>query len=373
LPVASRSKVAAAALLALLAYGGVLASLLHKHDGDISLMVVAGGGGVDASKTPPGLTVDPNSGGYDGMMFYRLALDPFTSVQTAYGVKLDAPAYRQQRILYPLIVWALSLGNAEWVPALLVIVNLIAIAVMAFAAGAIAQQYGLDPLWGVLVPLFPGFLITFSRDTSEIVACAFAVCAMWAYGASRWKTCALLFCCAVLTRETWLLVPIAIGIVWLHKRAVPAYVFVAPGAVYVLWQAILRARWETTPLAAGAPDRTLPFAGYLGVLADSSARRSVLDRLHFAECIFLALLVVFVLVAWRQSRARAEWRFAWVGYLALAAMLGRDIWTEHFAFMRVLGDFSTMTLLIILGANRVARWSTCAIVLSLWSYVARHI
>ncbi|HEX8618111.1 MAG TPA: hypothetical protein VF911_11045 [Thermoanaerobaculia bacterium] len=366
-------RAAAASLIALLAYCGVLALLMRKHGGDISLMVVAGGGGVDATKTPRGLTVDPNSGGYDGMMFYRLALDPFTRVQTAYGVTLDAPAYRQQRILYPLIVWMLSLGNAEWVPSLLVVVNLIAIAVMAFAAAAIARQYGLDPLWGALVPLFPGFLITFSRDTSEIVACAFAVCAIWAYGASRWATCTVLFCCAVLTRETWLLVPVAIGIVWLRRRAVPPYVFIAPGALYVLWQAILGARWDVTPLAAGAPDRILPFAGYFGVLADSSARRSVLDRLHFAECIFLALLVLIVLVIWRRSAARAEWRFAWLGYLALAAMLGRDIWTEHFGFMRVLGDFSAMTLLIILGANRTARWSTCAIVVSLWLYVARHI
>src|SRR5688572_29197574 len=64
-------RLAATALIALLAYGGVLVSLLRKHDGDISLMVIAGGGLVDPSKTPPGLTVDPSVGGYDGMMFYR--------------------------------------------------------------------------------------------------------------------------------------------------------------------------------------------------------------------------------------------------------------------------------------------------------------
>ena len=365
-------RLAATALIALIAYGGVLASLLRKHDGDISLMVVAGGGGVDPSKTPPGLTVT-NSGGYDGMMFYRLALEPFTRVQTKYGVTLDEPSYRQQRILYPVIVWMLSLGNHEWVPLLMVVVHLLAIGAMALGAGGIVRQYGIDPLWGLLVPLYPGFLISFSRDTAEIVAAAFAVGALWAFGASRWKPCTLLLCCAVLTREMWLLVAVAIGLVWLRRRAVPAYIFIAPGALYVTWQLVLSSWWNRMPLAAGTPDRTAPFAGYIHVLADSMSRRTVLDRTHFAECIFLALLLVTVIVVWRQSQARAEWRFAWLGYLTLAGMLGRDIWLEHYGFMRIICDFYVLAIVLILGARSPARWTTCAMVVGLWLYVAKHI
>ncbi len=372
MPVTSRSRLAATALIALLAYGGVLASLLRKHGGDVSLMVIAGGGLVDPSKTPPGLTVDPKSG-YDGMMFYRLALDPFTRVQTAYGITLDEPSYRQQRILYPLLVWMLSLGNPEWVPWLMVAVNLLAIACMALGAGGITRQYGIEPLWGLLVPLYPGFLISFSRDTAEIVAAAFAVCALWAFGASRWKTFTLLLCCAVLTREMWLLVAIAIGIVWLRRRAVPVYTFVVPGALYVAWQVVLSLWWNRTPLAAGTPDGIIPFAGYISVLADSMSRRTVLDRTHFAECIFLALLLLTVILTWWQSRARAEWRFAWLGYLALAGMLGRDIWLEHYGFMRIICDFYVLTIVLILGARRPARWTTCAMVVGLWVYVAKHL
>jgi len=366
-------RLAAAALIALLAYGGVLAVLLRKHEGDVSLMVIAGGGLVDPSQTPPGLTVDPKSGGYDGMMFYRLALEPFTRVRTAYGITLDEPSYRQQRILYPVIVWMLSLGNAEWVPWLMVVVNLLAIGFMALGAGGIARQYGIAPLWGVLVPLYPGFLISFSRDTAEIVAAAFAVCALWAFGASRWKTYTLLLCCAVLTREMWLLVAIAIGVVWLWRRAAPVYTFIAPGLLYMVWQLVLSSWWDRMPLAAGTPDGIVPFAGYIGVFADSMARRTVLDRTHFAECIFLALLLVTVIVVWRQSKARAEWRFAWLGYLALAGMLGRDIWLEHFGFMRIICDFYVLTIVLILGARSPARWTTCAMVVGLWLYIAKHL
>src|SRR5713226_6570903 len=114
------------AVAVVICYTALFVPLLQTRRGDVSRFVIAGGANVDASKVPPGLTVIPNIGGYDGVWFYRLALDPFTTAQTAYGIRLDNPSYRQQRIGYPLIVWLLSLGRAAWVPALLVAVNVIA-------------------------------------------------------------------------------------------------------------------------------------------------------------------------------------------------------------------------------------------------------
>lgn len=131
----------AAALIAL-CYTGLFLPLLARRGRDISRFVIAGGANVDASKLPSGLTVIPNIGGYDGLTFYRLALDPFTSAGTAYGITLDNPAYRQGRIAYPMIVWMLSLGHVRWVPALLVIVNLIAAAAMAGFGGAFGKRFG---------------------------------------------------------------------------------------------------------------------------------------------------------------------------------------------------------------------------------------
>src|SRR2546430_8010719 len=100
--------------------------LLNARGGDVSLFVIAGGHNVNASKVPPGLTVIPNVGGYDGIWFYRLAINPFTRAQAAHGIRIDNPPYRQQRVMYPLIVWLLSLGRVTWIPWLLVIVNILA-------------------------------------------------------------------------------------------------------------------------------------------------------------------------------------------------------------------------------------------------------
>src|ERR1019366_1157154 len=141
---------------------------------------------------PADLTVIPNIGGYDGITFYRFALDPFTASRTEFGITLDTPPYRNQRIAYPFIVWLLSLGHARWVPALLVIVNIAAAAAMAAFGGAFARRLGYHALWGVIVPLYPGFLLTLSRDLAEIVASMFAMGAIWAISARRNFTAAIL-------------------------------------------------------------------------------------------------------------------------------------------------------------------------------------
>lgn len=366
-------KLAATALLALLAYGGVFASLMKTNGGDVSRLVLAGGGGVDPSQVPPGLTVIPNIGGYDGMMFYRLAVDPFTRVQIAHGIKLDEPSYRHQRILYPLMLWALSLGNPERIPPLMPILNLLGIAVMAAGAGALAMRYGLSPFWGLVFPLFPGFIVSLSRDTSEIVAWAFASWGMWAFAAQRWRLCTLLLCCAMLTRETTLILAIGIGAIWLFRRNVPFWTFAIPGALYAAWQAFLGWWWQKIPFLAGTPDRTVPFSGYIETFAASASRRTVMDRIQFMECIFWPLLVVIVIAVWRRSRAHVEWRAAWLGTLILAALLAHDVWGEHYAYMRALTELFACSVAIIFGAGRGVRWTVATVVAVLWWQVAKHV
>lgn len=51
------------------------------------------------------------------------------------GVSLDHPSYRQQRILYPLSVYVVSLGQAAWVPSALILVNLAGLAVLGGLGG----------------------------------------------------------------------------------------------------------------------------------------------------------------------------------------------------------------------------------------------
>ena len=367
------------AIIIAICYVTFFVLLLRARGGDVSLFVIAGGVNVDASKVPAGLTVIPNIGGYDGIWFYRLAINPFTSVQAAHGIRIDNPPYRQQRVMYPLIVWLLSLGHVTWIPWLLVIVNIIAAAVMAGFAGAFAKRFGLNALWGVLVPLYPGFVLTFSRDLAEIVTAAFAMGAIWAIASRRNLAAGLLLTAAVLTREPTLLLAFALAAAWLierllhRERRIGAITFSLPIAVYAIWQFFLAMRWGVSPLRAGAPARALPFVEFARFLAAASFRRNHQERLYFLESLFLAAIVIVIVLIWRRSRAALEWRLAWLGYLAIFSILPHTIWIEDYGFLRIFADLFLVSAALIIPSNAPARWFTLLISADLWYYLAKHI
>jgi hypothetical protein len=367
------------AIVVAVCYTTLFVTLLHRREEDVSRFVIAGGSDVDAARVPDGLTVLPNIGGYDGIFFYRLALDPFTRVPEANGIRLDNPAYRQQRIAYPFLVWVFSLGQVRWVPWLLVFVNIAAAAAMGGFGAAFARRMGVHALWGVIVPCYPGFVLTFSRDLAEIVAAAFAVGAVWALTARRDITAVLLLTGAILTREPALLLAFALAAAWLiakllrREQHVAPVVFILPIVVYVLWQILLTARWGISPLQSGAPAMTRPFVEFARFFAASAVRRTHQVRLYFTECLFLVSVVATAVLVWRRTRAPLEWRFAWLGYLALASVLPRTIWLEDFGFLRIFADLFVVSAVLIIASTRTARWFTLLTTASLWYYVAKDI
>jgi hypothetical protein len=369
----------APALLIAIAYTVFSLLLLHARHNDVSLFVIAGGVNVDARKVPPDLTVIPNIGGYDGITFYRLALDPFTAARTEFGITLDNPPYRNQRIAYPFIVWLFSLGHARWVPALLVIVNIAAAAAMAAFGGAFSRRLGYHALWGVIVPLYPGFLLTLSRDLAEIVASMFAMGAIWAISARRNVTAAILLTCAALTREPTLLLAFALAGAWLierllrRERRVAAVVFLTPVIVDVLWQVFLTIRWGVSPLRSGAPATALPFVEFARFFAASAARRTQEQRINFLECLFLAAVMMAVVWIWRRTRAPIEWRLAWLGYLALAAILPHTIWMEDYGFLRIFADLFLVSAVMIIASASSMRWLTLIAAGGLWYHLAKYL
>jgi len=112
---------------------------LEKSRYDPSYFVTAGDLFVDPTVAPDRLRILRNSAGYDGQFYYRLAITPFTSKQTDFGIKIDAPAYRQQRIVYPLLAWLFSLGQPSIVPLSLILVNCLALCLITWLGTKYAQ------------------------------------------------------------------------------------------------------------------------------------------------------------------------------------------------------------------------------------------
>jgi hypothetical protein len=363
------SPLASATVTAVLALVFVL-GVWNTRDRDVTRFIVAGANAVDRTRLPAGIALVPDSVGYDGTAFYRLALDPFTSSVTDFGIPLDMPAYRQQRILYPLLVWALSLGRPAAIPTMLVVVNVLALVALGFLGALLAQHLGRHALWGLLFPLYPGFLYSVSRDLCEPLACAFALAAMVCIASKRPRLGVTFLCCAVLTRETFLLLAVAYAVTYVRSRR--TFVFLAPPVGYAVWQLVLAWNWGVSPLRAGAHHiaPAIPFADYWNVLVSASSFRR-LDRLHFSEGLYLGSAAIAAATAWR--RGALAWRLAWLANLVLASTLLHNVWAEDVSYMRVLSDFYLFSAAVVISAGAVQRWALGGATAVLWYYLATHL
>ncbi len=348
----------AAAAVSLLFAVVVVGVRVLADGGDVSRLVRASPPFADASRVPPGLTVADD--GYDGMFYYRLALDPFTTERTADGITLDLPAYRQQRIAYPLLAWAASGGDPSRVPLALVGVNVIGLAAVGLLGAGLARTAGRHPMWGLLFSFYPGFVLTLTRDLTEIVAAVAVLAALLLLRRGRKASGALALALAVLSRETTVVLAAAAGIARFlgsPRRARAWAPFLLPGIVLVGMQLALAERWQAAAAneATGALDP--PFLGLLVALWADPQRWGVPRLAAWLVVIaFVGLLVSTGAAVLRSGGAAAHEPLAWWLYALLATVLEVNIWATG-AILRALTELGMLTCLLALAASARWRWS----------------
>lgn len=324
--------------------------------GDVSRLVRAAPPWSDAAAVPPGVTV--GEGGYDGQFYYRLALDPFTSQRTAHGVTLDLPAYRQQRIVYPLLAWALALGDPGRVPLTLALVNVLALGLVGWLGGALARAAGRHALWGLLFVAYPGFVVTVRGDLTEAVGAALVLGALLLLRRAATTRAAVVLALATLARETTLVVPAAAGLRALvsRPRAASEWLpFTLPAALFVVWQASIVVRWRAVPAAEGVTALDPPFTGVLAAAWLNVQRLDgALLGLWAATLAFTLLAIVVGARALASGRPHERW--AWLGYAALATVLEANIWANE-AMLRSLTEMAMVAGVMVLGASARLRWT----------------
>ncbi|MEP0846583.1 MAG: hypothetical protein HRF50_07145 [Phycisphaerae bacterium] len=364
---------AATALVAAMAYGLFLWAQLDNRGYDLSRYVGAGDRFCDPTATPPGLRVVQNSDGYDGQFFYRLALAPFTSRATGHGITLDSPAYRQQRIVYPILAWTLSLGRTDGLPFVLLAINAVGLVAIGGLGGAIACAFGRHALWGLLLAGYPGFFATLASDTSEIVAAGLLLAGLLALQREHAATAAVLLALAVLTRETAATVAVAAGLkacwdAFRRRRPGPRAWLpaVVPIAALLAWQAYLALRWGALPLRAGVGNIGPPLAGLWQLLTDGLSNPGPRYMLWRAQLLMFALVGALAMVTLGYTRAAPVARIAWLLELALASSLTYLVWCEDSAYLRALGPYFLLAAMILLGGPRWARFVAGAAVAIIW-------
>jgi len=345
-----------AALIALTAYGAFASARLHHFDFDPSSFVVAGDVFVEPDATPSDLLVQADSAGYDGQFFYRLALDPFTTEKTDFGIRIDAPAYRQQRILYPLITWALTRASSLSVPATLILVNWLGLGAIAFLAALLCQHAGRHPLWGLVIAGHPGFLFTLARDLSEITAAAFVLGGLVLWQRKRLAGAALAFTLAVLARETALLVPIGISVgIWIESRSKDIAWLFAAAVAFGLWQLALANQWGVLPFEASNA-LAAPFTGMAKFVSAYIPPDGAVALSYLAGAAYLSGIVAVAAISIRGREANRALSTTWALYLALATVLSWSVWIEDIAFLRATTELQIFSVLLI-AYRRDANWS----------------
>jgi hypothetical protein len=353
---------------------------------------VAGADFVDPARTPDPMPVTTESGGYDGQFVYRLAVDPWTDERTAYGITLDNPAYRHQRIATPVLAWTVGLLPGVSTLLALLLVNVAALVVAAVFAARLARALGRHPLTGLVLALPAGMPISLGRQLTEPVAWAAVLAGLWYARQRRWPPAAAALAVAALARETSLVVVAGLAaaelVRWAARRRAAetdrrlgdevgsgrgdeagdgagsgrALVWLAvPVAAAVGWQLVLSRVWGVLPVRSGSPTNfgPWPLLGVLDTVTAGVPGPAVLTVLVTGERV--GVLALFGYAAWalvtRRAQVTGGEAAAWVLAAALALALGG--WTSDVQFLRAANEGIGLSVLVALAdrRSRPGRWA----------------
>ncbi len=374
--------------VALVLAGLFVVAHLVASDGDPSSFVVAGESNAVPGQAPASLHIYPL--GYDGQFYYLLALDPAIHTQQAHGMSLDLPAYREQRIVYPVMAWALSGGGRiAALPWALVLINLGAMGALAFMGALLAREAGRHALWGLALPAFPAFLLVLGKDLAEILSAAFLAAGLIMLRRRQVAAATAALTLAVLSKETTAFAVGAIGLVWLlqwvFRRRTGLLTtmrrgwltFVVPMAGLGAWELFLRLFWHASPIPAGHLATAAPLANvgsfahqalravvgshvtsgipHAHLFASASANLSD-EVLYLASFVFIVLIGAATLGELRWSSARDHEKAAFlVGVLAVLVLSGIT-WNTEWSFLRAVSPIWVVAFMVLIAGRR--RWVT---------------
>jgi hypothetical protein len=213
--------------------------------------------------------LDPNGAeGYDGQFAYYIASSPDPHEVEAH---LDVPAYRYQRILYPLTARALALGNQELIPWTLILLNLAAITIGTWAVAKWLMLIAAPAIYALPFGLWVGLVGAAGTDLNEPLAYALIACAWLARESKQYKLAALFLALSLFAKETSMLFFAAVLIEdVMRKRWRESAGWLGVGiAIFLTWQVWLYATFGRPGIGAGGamatPFEWIPFMGLVRI------------------------------------------------------------------------------------------------------------
>ena len=204
------------------------------------------------------LHVPHGAPGYDGQFYYQIARDPLHAAPF-----LDHPAYRYQRIVYALLVAALSLGQANLIPYMLLLVNFIAIVLSTELLARLLIKQQLSPWYSLAFGLYFGQATAFIFDTTEPLTYFLICLGLFLLTRRRPTAAALCMGLAVLARETAILFPLGYLVLYLlQKRWQDVFrLLLLSIAPIVVWYIVVGLLFKTTGFTSAPSFQRIPFQG----------------------------------------------------------------------------------------------------------------
>jgi hypothetical protein len=187
-----------------------------------------------AFTVPPDLSAGTyrfEGAGYDGQFYRDLSHDPF--LHKNYFRYVDAPRLRFRRVLVPMAAWILALGRQGWIDGAYIAVEMSFVALGVYWCARLMARRDRSPFWGLLFLVVPATLASFDRMLVDGPLAALFAGFLLYCEEERWTRVWILAALAALTRETGLLLGVALvidrlsrrdwrGAVWFSSSAVPA-------------------------------------------------------------------------------------------------------------------------------------------------------
>ena len=292
--------------------------------------------------------------GYDGQFAYYIAVDPLNGWQ-----QCDVPAYRYQRILYPLLARSLALGDENAIPYVLPLVNVIALGVGTWLAERILCRYGMSRWYAITYGLYAGQLMSARLDLNEPLAHALVMAAILCLERERWGWGVALFALAALAKETAL---VFVGGYLLYllvhrKWRNVASMALGVGVPFATWQLVLWAWFGRPGLGSGGAGATAwEYIPYRGLWSLGAIDLRVLGLLSIVMVPLAVLPSLVGLWATAKDLCQGRWHPFTTMLLAncvVMLFLPQSTYREPYAMLRLTSGL--MISMILYGAWKRSR------------------
>ena len=297
----------------------------------------------------------PNVVGYDGQLYHLVAHDPL--FRRNFARHLDMPTVRYRRILVPGLAALLSFGRDGWVDRAYFATILVFVFLGTFWLARWSLSHGHSVYWGLLFLTMPATLSSVPLMVVDVSLAALTVGFIWYAGRKSPVQLFVILVCAVLAKETGILL-LAGWCGWLlyRREFLRAILYAAAAAPAACWALFVTMHTKQPGPVWLSP---IPLYGIVYTLGHPfhyppGLMENLLLPLDRMGLIGMLTALVFVFHDAVRPAVRDHNTFVAFAFAALALFLsGGDVWPEVAAFGR---NFTPLLLIVTISGIPWPNW-----------------